>query len=98
MHWDKIHEMYKWLQKVQSRGPYLPAYAPRYQLLLECRLFSEDEGLVPTFRAALVRWVDNKREVLLESSNPAQVEAALLMLISSAEDEAKEYKSRSQRI
>jgi hypothetical protein len=46
----------------------------------------------------LIRWAktrdENQREVLLETSDPAQMKAALLMLISEAEPEYKAKKER----
>jgi hypothetical protein len=46
----------------------------------------------------LIRWAkvegENQREVLLETSDPAQMKAALIMLISEAEPEYKAAKTQ----
>jgi hypothetical protein len=57
-----------------------------------------NSGEYPLYRAMLIRWAkvdgENQREVLLETSDPAQMKAALLMLISEAEPEYKAKKVR----
>lgn len=81
MCWDKTQEMFTHLNRIRWG----------YQLEMQSRmLFSTTES---QFRAALIKWdVANgtrKREVLVETDDPAQIEAALLMLINQAELENK---------
>lgn len=87
MEWDKTQSMFSYLDSMR----YLSYVF--YQLIFESSMF----GIPPNYRCALVRWsasVHNlsegrKRETMIESSDPKQVEAVLLMLISIAEEEKR---------
>jgi hypothetical protein len=76
MEWDKCEAMYMHLNRI-TLG---------YQFIAERKMF-QTEG--PEYRCVLVRWFGvadtRKREVLLETSDPTQMEVALFMLISEAE-------------
>lgn len=82
MCWDKTQEMFKHLNRIRWG----------YQLEMQSRIlqWSTTES---QFRAALIKWemVDGtrKREVLVETDDPAQIEAALLMLLNQAALEIK---------
>ena len=87
--WDKCEAMFMHLKQL-TWG---------YQLIAERRMF-QTPG--PEYRCVLVKWSsgvsaavmqDKKREVLLETSDPEQMEAALFMLINEAEAQAKAYRS-----
>ena len=87
MQWDKCDGMYRYLKRV-SRG--------YYQLIAERKMFQTDGA---EYRCVLVKWtaaVDvgakHIREVLLETSDPKQMEVALFMLINEAEAQAKANK------
>lgn len=92
LEWEKCQDMHNYLQRM-TWG---------YQLNLERRmLFSETAS---EYRCVLVKWVngenrpilkERRREVLLETSDPAQMEAALFMLINEVE---VEYKAAKQRV
>jgi hypothetical protein len=88
MAWDKCEAMFKHLNKI-TWG---------YQFQAERKMF-ETEG--PEYKCTLVRWErnitmrDNKRVVLVATSDPAQMEAALYMLINEAEAQAKANNVRS---
>ena len=79
--WDKAQSMFDYLHKM--------TYG--YQITFETRMIYS--VIDPAFRCSLIRWGENRangneprqREVLLETSDPAQMEAALTMLISEAE-------------
>jgi hypothetical protein len=85
--WDKAQDMHKYLRRM--------TYG--YQLDFETKMFAIPDG--EPYRCVLVRWENhgggNKRDVLLETSDPAQMEAVLLMLISEAEVVEKANKLRS---
>jgi hypothetical protein len=76
MKWDKCEAMYRYLTRI----------AWGYQFSAERKMF-QTEG--PEYRCVLVKWFvgadTRKREVLLETSDPTQMEVALFMLISEAE-------------
>jgi hypothetical protein len=82
MEWDKSQDMFR----------YLNSLAWGYQLNMEKRMFATAGA---EYRASLIRWDnngitrDNKRVVLLETSDPKQLEAALLMLINEAETQRR---------
>jgi hypothetical protein len=82
----------KW-EKCELMGKHLNRMTWSYQLGIERRMLFD--AMHPEFRGVLVKWEgnsltrDKKREVLLETSDPEQMESALLMLISEAEQEAK---------
>ena len=82
--WDEVRAMFQYLQRM--------TYGT--QLTFESRMFSAGES--PPYRAVLIRWAktrdENQREILLDTSDPAQMKAALLMLISEAEPEYKAAK------
>ena len=87
MEWDKTQSMFSYLNSM--RGYMTDAY---YQLIFESSMF----GVPPNYRCVLVRWseirnppIGRRREALIESSDPKQVEAVLLMLISIAEEEKR---------
>ena len=83
MKWEKCELMVKHL----SRMTY------SYQLQVEKSMFGTSSQ--PEFRGVLVKWVPNSitrdmvREVLLETGDPEQMEAALFMLINEAEVASK---------
>lgn len=79
--WDKVRNMFDYLNRM----------AWGYQLTFETKMFATPG---PSIRCVLIKWERDtkKREVLLETSDPAQMEAALLMLISEAEQEDKKHK------
>ena len=78
MNWDKAESMYKYLTKL-TQG---------YQFIAERKMF---QTAGPEYRCVLVRWVvdhvafERRREVLVETSDPTQMEVALFMLIKEAE-------------
>jgi hypothetical protein len=78
MKWDKCEGMYRYLTKL----------AQGYQFIAERKMF---QTVGPEYRCVLVRWVvdnikfERRREVLLETSDPTQMEVALFMLINEAE-------------
>ena len=83
MKWEKCDLMTKHLQGI--------TYS--YQLHIERRMLFDMEH--PEFRGVLVKWRANSvtrdmvREVLLETGDPEQMEAALFMLINEAEQAQK---------
>jgi hypothetical protein len=88
-HWDKAMYMYKYLHRMTFE----------YTLEFSQAMFSVTE---PRFQCTLLKWEnglgsasERKRNVLLETTDPAHMEAVLLLLISEAEvvDKAR----RSQR-
>jgi len=83
MNWDKSQSMFHHLQKMTNRT--------WYQLAFEQRMFYSP--LDKMYRCQLVQWRDDlgikKRDVLLETTEPEQMEAALLMLIATFEDARK---------
>jgi len=86
--WDEVQDMFKYLHTM--------TYA--HQVTFEARMFNSTD--YPQYRCTLVRWENNKmtrdmkREILLETDDPAQMKAALTMLIGEAE---VEYKANKQR-
>jgi hypothetical protein len=82
MQWDKCYDMYKYLNRM-TWG---------YQFIAERKMF---QVAGPEYRCVLVRWVhdhnmwEKRRDVLLETSDPKQMEVALFMLINEAEVQAK---------
>jgi hypothetical protein len=90
MKWEKCELMHKHLNRMSWS----------YQLILERRMLFD--ALHPEYRGVLVKWENgptsvggasvSKHGVLLETSDPEQMEAALLMLISEAEEQAKAVK------
>lgn len=93
--WDKVQDMFKYLNRM----------AWGYQLTMEARMFNT-EGSYP-YQCTLIRWesvppkgnlagYDRKREVLLETSDHTQMEAALFMLINEHEPAFKE--AAAQRV
>jgi hypothetical protein len=87
---DKSQWPMKW-EKCELMAKHLNRMTWSYQLGIERRMLFD--AFHPEFRGVLVKWVpendDKKREVLLETSDPEQMEAALLMLISEAEEHEK---------
>lgn len=92
--WEKCHDMHKYLNRIMWG----------YQLNIERRMFYSEVD--PEYRCSLIRWEEHrmnnldqrKREVLLETTDPAQMEAALTMLISEAEELSRAYKQKSSMI
>jgi hypothetical protein len=91
LEWEQCNDMFQYLQRM-TWG---------YQLNLEKKMFATQYGA--EYRCSLVKWVsednkpilDNKkREVLLETTDPAQMEAALFMLINEVEVQYKAAKNR----
>jgi hypothetical protein len=82
--WEEVQDMHKYLNKM--------SYS--YQLVLEKKMFSTQYG--HEYRGVLIKWGrvhdETKRVVLLETSDPAQMKAALFMLINEAEELAKGHK------
>lgn len=89
---DKAHWPMRW-EKCELMHKHLNRMTYNYQLSIEKRMLFDE--FHPEFRAVLVKWVPNSitrdmvREVLLETSDPEQMEAALFMLINEAEQAAK---------
>ena len=87
--WDEVQDMFRYLHRMTYGN----------QLTFESRMFNKGEGY--PYQCTLVRWENNKitrdmkREVLLETSDPAQMKAALTMLIGEAEVEYKAGKKIS---
>jgi hypothetical protein len=83
MKWEKCEAMFKHLNRM--------TYG--FQLEIHGKMFATQDG--PEHRAVLVKWVPNSvtrdmvREVLLETFDPEQMEAALFMLINEAEQAQK---------
>ena len=87
MKWAKCEDMFKYLNRM--------TYG--FQLQIERRMLFD--AVHPEFRGVLVKWSPNSnitrdmvREVLLETGDPEQMEAALFMLINEAEQAAKAMK------
>lgn len=82
--WDEVRNMFQYLQRMIYH----------YQVTFESRMFNSGE--YPRYRCTLIKWVTEKdertRNILLETTDPAQMKAALLMLISEAEPEYKAAK------
>jgi hypothetical protein len=85
MKWAKCEDMFKYLNRM--------TYG--YQLQIERRMLYD--AVHPEFRGVLVKWVSvgggnamsTQREILLETCDPEQMEAALFMLINEAEQTQK---------
>ena len=83
--WDEVRNMFQYLHRMTYET----------QLTFEARMFNSGE--YPQYRCTLLRWdgsnkplVESKRRnVLLETSDPAQMRATLFMLINEAEVEYK---------
>jgi len=93
--WDKVQDMFEYLQRMVWG----------YQLTFESRMFSNQYG--PQYQCTLIRWEsgvsaavgqDKKREVLLETTDHTQMEAALFMLINEVEPAFKEAAQRVSMI
>lgn len=85
--WDEVRDMFQYLHRMVFN----------YQVTFEARMLNSGE--YPQYRCSLIRWESirdsRKRDVLLETSDPAQMKAALLMLISEAEQAVKAGKQIS---
>ena len=85
--WEECQDMHKYLYKMTWST----------QLTLEKKMLAAQFGM--EYRAVLVKWVsekdERKREVLLETDDPAQMKATLFMLINEAEQERKAGKQIS---
>jgi len=83
MKWEKCQLMHEHLNRISWS----------YQLQIERRMLFD--AVHPEFRGVLVKWNNNQvtrdivREVLLETCDPEQMEAALFMLINEAEQASK---------
>jgi len=92
MKWEKCELMHKHLNRMNWN----------YQLIIERRMLFD--AFHPEYRGVLVRWTHgptsvggasvSKHEVLLETFDPEQMESALLMLISEAEQAEQAHKAR----
>lgn len=91
--WDKVQDMFKYLNRM----------AWGYQLTMERRMIMSPTH--PEFQCTLIRWADGdnkpmlssrKREVLLETTDHTQMEAALFMLINEHEPAFKEAMNGKQ--
>ena len=80
MAWDKPRAMFDYLTKISWS----------YQLEFQSKLFNGIEG--PDIIAVLIRWEDRKRNLLLQTSDPKQLEAALTMLISEVQHDSSNEK------
>lgn len=85
MRWEKCQLMHEHLNRISWS----------YQLQIEKRMLFD--AVHPEFRGVLVKWSPNSNltrdmEVLLETGDPEQMEAALFMLINEAEQAAKAMK------
>ena len=84
--WDKVRDMFAYLNKTIWG----------YQLTFEGNVLAN--SLEPSIRCSLVRWesgsrnVGPKRDVILQTTDPKQMEAALFMLINEHEQELKNGK------
>jgi hypothetical protein len=82
--WDEVQDMFQYMTRMIFG----------YQLSMEKKMFATQYS--PEYRCTLVKWaIDEgmrKRSVLLETSDICQMKAALLMLISEAEQEGKKHK------
>jgi hypothetical protein len=91
---DKSQWPMKW-EKCELMNKHLNRMTYGYQLHIERRMLYDAEH--PEFRGVLVKWVSvgggnamsTKREILLETGDPEQMEAALFMLINEAEQASK---------
>jgi hypothetical protein len=85
--WEEVQDMHKYLNKMSYT----------YQLVLEKKMLASQYG--HEYRGVLIKWGkvhdETKREVLLETDDPAQMKATLFMLINEAEIE---YKAAKQRV
>jgi hypothetical protein len=81
MQWDKCDDMFRYLNRI-SPG--------RYKFIAERKMF---QVKAPEYRCVLVRWSATSdrryRDVLLETSDPKQMQIALFMLINEAETQMK---------
>ena len=89
--WDKVQDMFKYLNRMVWG----------YQLTMERRMIMSPTH--PEFQCTLIRWENGtksndpkKREVLLETSDHTQMEAALFMLINEFEPAYKEAMNGKQ--
>ncbi len=88
MKWAKCEDMFKYLNRM--------AYG--FQFEIHGKMFATQDG--PEHRAVLIKWmsvgsgstISTKRETLLETHDPEQMEAALFMLINEAEQAQKAAK------
>ena len=75
-------------EKLEWLGKKLKSLAPSYQLLISRRMF--DVAFMEEFQFALVRWgrtsMENKRTLVLETTDLEQMESALFMLINTEEE------------
>lgn len=80
-------------EKCELMSKHLSRMTWGYQVEIHAKLFASADGA--QFRAVLIKWGadgmtrDMKREVLLDTDNPEQMESALFMLINEAEVQVK---------
>ena len=93
LQWEKCQDMHKYLNKM-TWG---------YQITMERRMFNNVQ--YPEYRCSLIKWEGNDpvkgirtREVLLETTDPKQMEAALFMLINEVEADYKAAKDRGSMV
>jgi hypothetical protein len=92
---DKSQWPLKW-EKCEAMFKHLNRMTYGFQLEIHGKMFATQDG--PEHRAVLIKWVNNsvtrdmKRETLLDTCDPEQMEAALFMLINEAEQAAKAAK------
>lgn len=83
MEWEKCELMFNHLQRIVWG----------YQMTLARKMFSTEGA---EFECSIIQWenggADRKRNVLVISSDPKQIEATLFMLINEAEVQAKAHK------
>ena len=88
-------------EKCELMGKHLNRITYGYQVEIHAKMFATREG--PEYRGVLIQWKadgitrDMKREVLLDTDNPEQMESALFMLINEAEAQAK-AQGKTQRV
>ena len=88
---DKFHWPAEW-DMVESMFKHLNSRAWGYQLVMEKKMFATQYG--EEYRASLIKWtttdIHRQRDVLLQTSDPKQMEAALFMLINETEAQIKD--------
>jgi len=81
-------------EKLEWLGKKLIRLNSNYQLVVSRRMF--DVAFMAEFQFTLVRWErtpwENKRIVVLETTDLEQMESALFMLINTEEEDANAYK------
>lgn len=86
-------------EKCELMGKHLNRITYGYQVEIHAKMFvrNQTRSRVSEYRGVLIKWMPNavtrdmRREVLLDTDNPEQMEAALFMLINEAEAQAKAH-------